>query len=103
MAELEHAPRLSLPSRTVDARRVRARDVAARAKPHTMIRRRAALWLFAVAVLAGAVVPARSCGPELPEAIFVARQAPADPKAFGSGQMGILLPSYYQRYLYLAY
>jgi hypothetical protein len=59
--------------------------------------------LFVLGLGAGAVLPARSCGPDLPEAIFVSRQAPDDPKAFGSGELGLLLPSYYQRYLYLAY
>jgi len=39
----------------------------------------------------------------LPEAIFVAPRVPDDPRAFGSGQIGIPLPTYYQRYLYLAY
>lgn len=63
----------------------------------------AGILLFALAFVAGVVVPARSCGPELPEALFVSRRAPDDPKAFGSGQIGIPLPSYYQRYLYLAY
>ena len=68
-----------------------------------MMRRRAAAWLLVLGMVAGAVVPARPCGPDLPEAVFVSRQAPDDPKAFASGRIGIPLPSYYQRYLFLAY
>jgi hypothetical protein len=56
--------------------------------------------LFVLLALAD---PARSCGPDLPEAVFVPRQAPENPQSFGAGQLGVLLPSYYQRYLFLAY
>jgi hypothetical protein len=39
----------------------------------------------------------------LPEAVFVSRQGPVDPVSYGSGRLGIVLPTYYQRYLFLAY
>src|SRR5262245_38705278 len=98
MATFAQPPRLSLPPRTVDECGVRAGARASRA-----LSKRVGLVSFVLVVVAGAVLPARSCGPDLPEAVFVSRQTPDDPKAFGSGQLGIVLPDCYQRYLYLAY
>ena len=58
----------------------------------------------ALVALAGVAGPARSCGPEFPEAVFVSQRHPDPPlAAFASGRLGILLPTYYQRYLYVAY
>src|SRR5262249_41818188 len=96
MAETERAPRVSLPSRTVDQRRLRSGARAA-AEHSIPMRSRAAVLVLAFGVLAAAVP-----GPHLPEAIFVAPRGRDDPRAFGSGQIGIPLPTYYQRYLYLA-
>src|SRR5262245_23019643 len=66
-------------------------------------RKKRSALVLAVCVLMGTVVPARSCGPDLFEAIFVRPTTPDDPEAFAAGSLGILLPTHYQRYLYLAY
>ena len=69
----------------------------------TRDRRPAAVALLVCGVLAGAVWPARSCGPDLPSAVFTLAYSPDEAASFAAGRLGILLPTYYQRYLYLSY
>lgn len=59
-----------------------------------------------LAALAGvlAVLPARSCGPDFPEAIFVRHYDPDGPYAkYAAGHLGVLQSEYRTRHLMLAY
>src|SRR6185312_12550836 len=68
-----------------------------------MAARRSAVFFAALAALAGLALPARPCGPDLPSAVFTYAYSPDDIDSFAAGRIGILVPSFYQRYLYVSY
>ncbi|HYM80328.1 MAG TPA: hypothetical protein VEY91_02830 [Candidatus Limnocylindria bacterium] len=62
--------------------------------------------VFALALaFAGTVIPHATdgCGPDLPYAVFTLEQQPDAPEAFAAGRLGVLHPTYRQRYLAIAY
>ena len=64
------------------------------------------LILFTIIIGSGALIgPAdlSSCGPFLPEAVFITKLAPLDEARFFRGQIGILQPHYRHIYLMAAY
>ena len=49
-------------------------------------------------------LPARSCGPDFPDAVFVKQNGPDSPyTAFAGGRLGVLQPGYRTRHLVVAY
>ena len=72
--------------------------------PSPAVRPALRLTLAAFLVIAFASpIDLESCGPFIPYAVFVRPGKPDNLKAFYQGQLGVLQPTYWRRYLALSY
>ena len=62
---------------------------------------RRGVWAVTVAATGTAAVLA--CGPFFTDLITVSRAMPADPAAYGRGELGVVKPTFARRYLVQAY